>query len=94
MLTRLSEELDSTLRRYQLRNGGGVWREVFSSIRHRQPMRSGLLPWRVHTIVNIWGPGGWMGNSRFNVNKPYNPHSVGTWEAIAAAARRKFGARR
>ena len=29
VLSRLSEELDSSLRRYQLRNGGGVWREAF-----------------------------------------------------------------
>jgi hypothetical protein len=93
MLTRLAEELDSTLRRYQLRNGGGTWGEVFESILHRQPVRSGLLPWGLHRIVNMWGPNGWMGNSRFNVNKPYNPGAVGTWEAIAAAIRRKLGAR-
>jgi hypothetical protein len=90
MLSRLSERMDSTLRRYQFRNGGGVWREAFWNILHRQPVRSGLLPWRVHRIFNMWGPNGWMGNSRFNVNKPYNPGAPGTLQSIAAAARRKF----
>ena len=95
MLARLWYERGSSLPRYSFwRVRGHDWGGAVYSILHRQPIQSFSIPMRAHRILNMWGPNGWMGNSRFNIGKPYNPSALSRWQAIAAAVRSKFGARR
>lgn len=96
MVTRLWYEPGSSLPRYSFWSfRGNDWGGALWSILHRQPIQSFSIPMRrAHKILNMWGPNGWMGNSRFNVSKPYNPDARSRWQTIAAAVRSKFGVRR
>lgn len=95
MITQLWYRSGSSLPRYSFWSfRGEQWGGALWSILHRQPIQSFSIPMRAHRFLNMWGPNGWMGNSRFNVAKPYNPHSIGTLQAIASAVRRKLGMRR
>ena len=94
MLTRLWYRPRSSLPRYSFWSfrdqqwGGALW-----SILHRQPIQTFSISERARKILNMWGPNGWMGNSRFNISNSHNPHSRSRWQTIAAAVRSKLGGR-
>jgi hypothetical protein len=45
--------------------GGHSWGEAVWSIIHRAPIRSFIIPMRVHKVINLWGPNGHLRNTRF-----------------------------